>query len=118
MKVFILDDDMAVGTVFVDYLKDRRVDAIHFLQTKLLIRHIEEHGLPDMLVVDYKLADDENSLEVIDRYSAKIPVVALTSAYDDPKIRYSLFRSGACDVKPKHDLKFIFNAVESYEDMI
>ena len=118
MKIFILDDDVAIGTVIVDYLTQKKLEARHFENTRSLIRYIEEHGVPDMLIVDYQLADNENSLDVIEKYKSSTFVVALTSSYDNPKIRLSLLKSGACDVKPKFNMKFVFDAVNRCQEAI
>ncbi|MFW5955240.1 MAG: sigma-54-dependent transcriptional regulator, partial [Rhodothermales bacterium] len=95
-KVFIVDDEPKIGSLFVTVLKRDGFEAVSFVNPALMLEQLERGDTPDLILADLMMPD-LNGIELIEeikRRNLVVPVIIMT-AHSSVKTAVEAMRLGA-----------------------
>jgi len=95
-KIFIVDDEPKIGSLFVTVLKRDGYDAESFVSPSVMLEKMEADGAPDVILADLMMPD-LNGIELIEQLRGRrveVPVIIMT-AHSSVKTAVEAMRLGA-----------------------
>lgn len=96
LKISIIDDEQDILTLYKDYLIGRGHEVLSFLNADNILKEFVKN-LPDIVLMDYKMAGHKNGIDAAIEILANYPLfpILFITAYDrlrEDLLNYSIFK--------------------------